>query len=141
MFPLFPLFTEKQQQDLNHFYYTCLKRVLFCLHWSDNFFAFVSNEISLEDRCLRYWDKYFAALAETTDGELIFEQANLNALREGWLRNENSIKGVFRSKRYVEHTSLLEKYSRWCASVASYESVPNYNLEEVMVLADFPDTF
>ncbi len=27
---MFPLFTDKQQQDLNHFYYTCLKRVLFC---------------------------------------------------------------------------------------------------------------
>jgi hypothetical protein len=96
LFPLFPLFTKKQQQDLNHFYYTCLKRVLFCLHWSDNFFAFASIEISLEDRCLKYWDKYFVALADTTDGELIFEEANLNALREGWLRKEYSIKGVFK---------------------------------------------
>lgn len=43
LFPLFPLFREKQQQELNHFYYTCLKRVLFCLHWSDNFFSFISN--------------------------------------------------------------------------------------------------
>jgi hypothetical protein len=50
----------------------------------------------LEDRCLKYWDKYFVALADTTDGELIFEEANLNALREGWLRKEYSIKGVFK---------------------------------------------
>jgi hypothetical protein len=53
MFPLFQLFTEKQHQDLNHFYFTCLNRLLFCLHWSDNFFSFADNEISLEDRSLR----------------------------------------------------------------------------------------
>ena len=47
LFPLSPLFSVKQQQDLSHFYYTCLERVMYCKQWSDSFFAFFSNEISL----------------------------------------------------------------------------------------------
>jgi len=41
MFPLFPLFSDKQQQELTHFYYTCWKRVLRCHHWSDLFFLYL----------------------------------------------------------------------------------------------------
>ena len=141
MFPLFPLFTTKQQQELNHFYYACLKRVFSCLQWSDNFFSFATNEISLEDRCLKYWNKYFLALAGTTDGELLLEEANLNVFRATWIQNESRIKGISKSKRFVEYTSLLEKCLYWCANVPPYDSIPNYNLEEIMVLADFPETF
>ena len=54
IFPFYPLFTARQQQDPNHFYYVCLKRVIFSSQWSDNFIAYVSNEKSLEDRCLTY---------------------------------------------------------------------------------------
>jgi hypothetical protein len=141
MFPLFPLFTDKQQQDLNHFYYTCLKRVLFSQHWSDYFFSFISNEISLEDRCRKYWDKYFIALSESTDGELFFEQANLNVFRESWINKDISVKGIFRSKRFVRYTSSLERIMRWCSNIPADESIPNYEFDEVMVLFDFPDTF
>ena len=54
LFPLYPLFTVKQQRDLNHYYYTTLRRVMFGLQWRPELFAFLSNEISLDDRCLRY---------------------------------------------------------------------------------------
>jgi hypothetical protein len=111
MFPLFPLFTDKQQQDLNHFYCTCLKRVLFCHHWSDYFFSFIFNEISLEDRCRKYWDKYLSALSESTDDELFFEQANLNIFREAWINKDSRVTGIFRSKRFVEYLLTIKNYA------------------------------
>ena len=111
------------------------------MQWSDNFFSFATNEISLEDRCLRYWNKYFLALAETMNGELLLEEVNLNVFRENWLQNESRIKGISKSKGFVEYTSLVEKCLYWCANVLPYNSIPNYNLEEIMVLADFPETF
>ena len=141
LFPLFPLFTDKQQQDLSHFYYTCLKRVMFCQHWNDQFFFFISNEISLEDRCRKYWDKYLIALADSTDGELLLEQANLNMYREAWISKEYKIQRLFLSKRFVRHTSLLERIIRWSSNTPSNESIPNYELDDILVLAEFPDTF
>ena len=41
---LFPLFTDKQQNELNDFYLTCLKRVLGCMHWQNNLFLYMYNE-------------------------------------------------------------------------------------------------
>ena len=57
------------------------------------------------------------------------EQANHRIFREAWLQKENSIKGVFRSKIFVEHTALLEKYFYWYINVALNESILNYNVE------------
>ncbi len=31
IYPIFPFLSKKQQDDLSHFYYYCLRRVLFCL--------------------------------------------------------------------------------------------------------------
>ena len=67
------------------------------------------NELTLEDRCLKYWNKYLIALSNSMDGKVSLEQANLDVFRETWLRKETSISGVFRSERYVNHTSLLAK--------------------------------
>jgi hypothetical protein len=141
LFPLFPLFTSKQQKDLNHFFYTCLKRVFRCRYWADHFFAYLSNEKSLDDRCLNYWNKFFLTMAESTDGELILEQACLNVHRETWLQKENRVTGVFRSKRFVEHSSILEKCLSWCSSITPQDSIPDYSIDEIMVLTDFPDSF
>ncbi|CAF3321965.1 unnamed protein product [Rotaria socialis] len=141
LFPFFPLFTVNQQQDLNEFYTRCLRRVMYCMHWNSYFFMYATNELSLEDRCKKYWERYWLALADTTDGLLIFEQGNLNVIRENWLRGESRINGIHRSKRYVEHTSLLEKCTSWCANIPSYDSNINYELEEVVTLYEFPETF
>jgi len=92
LFPIFPLFSEKQRNDLSHFYYTCLKRIYQNLEWTDSFFAFAMSEISFEDRCFRYWERYLNALSETTDGQLILEQANLNLHRTAWLNKQLQIK-------------------------------------------------
>ena len=86
------------------------------------------NELTLEDRCLKYWNKYLIALSNSMDGKMTLEQANLNVFRESWLRKETSISGMFRSKRYVHHTSLLAKYLSWYSGVASNESSINYGL-------------
>jgi hypothetical protein len=112
-----------------------------CHKWSAFFFSFISNEISLEDRCRKYWDKYLIALADTFDGELILEQANLNVIRDTWLRKEKKIKWIYRSKRFVEHIPLLERITRWCSNIPVDESIPNFEFDEVFVLANFPDTF
>ena len=75
------------------------------------------------------------------DGKIILVKANLNVFRETWLRKETSISGIFRSKRYVNHTSLLAKCLSWCCGVVSNESSSNYDLEEIIPLVKFPDTF
>jgi hypothetical protein len=61
---------------------------------------------------LRYWNKYLAALLESPNGESIFEQTNLNVFIEAWLQKENSIIGVYRSKRFVQYTTILERMRR-----------------------------
>ncbi|CAF1226271.1 unnamed protein product [Adineta steineri] len=48
--------------------YTCLKRVLFCLGWKDFLFVYLFEELSLDGRCYRYWNKYLCALADSIDG-------------------------------------------------------------------------
>jgi hypothetical protein len=65
---------------------------------------------------------------------------NFNIFRQVWLKEENSIKRVFRSKRFVEHSIALEKCLNWCTNVVPYELIPNFNVEEILVLADFPET-
>ena len=81
------------------------------------------------------------ALSKSLDGKVIVEQANLNVFRETWFRKETSISGVFRLKRYVNHTSLLAKCLSWCSGMVSNESSINYDLEEIITLVNFQDTF
>lgn len=141
LFPLFPMLTERQQTFLNHFYYTCLKRIYRCSLWSDHLFAFFTGEISLDDRCLRYWDTYIAGLTDSMDGNLLYEEAILNTHRETWLKYENNITGLYRSKRFVNHISILQKSLQWCSNNSTNESVPFLTPEEVLTLADFPESF
>ena len=106
LFILVPLLTRKQRRDLSHFYYTMLKRVLHCLQLSDILFAFILEEPSMEDRCLKYWDRYVLALSDSKYGELLLEQANFNRIRKAWLQKDFPIKVLHRSKRYTEHVSV-----------------------------------
>jgi hypothetical protein len=141
IFPIYPFFTDKQKNDLSHFYFTCLRRVMFCLHWNENFFAYAVDEISLEDRCSRYWNRYLVALADSIDGELLIEKSNLNEFRKAWQLGECTVKGLRKSKRFVEHISVLEKVVNWIASTPSSSSTPYYEMDEVLTLINFPDTF
>ena len=63
----------------------------------------------MEDRCLKYWDRYVLALSDSKDSELLLEQTNLNPYRKAWVQKEFPVKGLHRSKRYIEHVSVVEK--------------------------------
>ena len=141
IYPVFPLLTRIQQNDLSHFYYSSLRRCLYCLEWNDNFFSFVLDELSLEDRCASYWNRYLIFLADSLDGSLLFEHANLSVFRQCWLNKEFPIACLRRSKRFVPHQSLLEKIVRWISSVPLNSSVTHFDLEDLVVLQHFPESF
>ncbi|CAF1305368.1 unnamed protein product [Adineta ricciae] len=92
-------------------------------------------------KCKKYWEKYFIALSESKDGELLLEQANLNTFREMWRNKEMKITQIRVSKRFVEHVSVIEKVVRWCHETPMYSSLPDYDIEDISTLADFPETF
>ncbi|CAM4744803.1 unnamed protein product [Rotaria magnacalcarata] len=101
----------------------------------------ITNEPSLDDQCRKYWDKYLIALSESIDGELLLEQCNLNTFRANWVKKQFTITGIFHSKRYIEHTPLLERIIKWCLSIPPDESIPNYDIDEIMIVAEFSNTF
>ena len=121
IYPIYPLLSRNQQQDLSHFYYTSLRRVLYCIHWNENLVAFALDEKSLEDRCYSYWVRYLVALSDSIDGELLFEQANLNMFRQLWLDKRTSIKCLRASKRFIPHQSMIEKITNWLAELGKYK--------------------
>jgi hypothetical protein len=141
IYPIFPLLTRKQQNDLSHFYYSSLRRSLFCLEWNDIFFSFVLDELSLEDRCASYWNRYLISLSDSIDGYLILEQANQAFFRKCWLNKEFSISGLRRSKRFVPHQSLLEKIMLWISAVPLNSSVPHFEMNDLELLQLFPESF
>ncbi|CAF1576130.1 unnamed protein product [Rotaria magnacalcarata] len=100
-----------------------------------------ANEPSLDDQCRKYWDKYLIALSESIDGELLLEQCNLNTFRANWVKKQFTITGIFHSKRYIEHAPLLERIIKWCLSIPPDESIPNYDIDEIMIVAEFSNTF
>jgi hypothetical protein len=141
IYPIFPLLTDIQQYNLSHFYFTSFRRVINCLQWSEHFVAFALDEKSLEDRCVAYWEKFLLALADSTDGRLLLEKANLNVYRQNWIKGQFSIKCLRRSKRFVPHVSILERVVKWLASMPSNSSILAYERDEILLLEEFPDTF
>lgn len=141
LFPIYPLFTRRQQEDMSHLYYTCLKRLSFHLEWADPLYSFALNEISLEDRIASYWEKYWIALSNSVDGFLLLERTNWNAFRNMWRFNNYPIKCLHRSKRFVQNCSLLEKCTRWCADNATLDSIPIFREDEIECLCLFPEIF
>ena len=95
----------------------------------------------MEDRCLKYWDRYVLALSDFKDGELLLEQANLNQYRKAWLQKEFPVKGLHRSKRYIEHVSVVEKCLQWCSATRSDYSLINYDISDIKTLEEFAETF
>ncbi|CAF4194111.1 unnamed protein product, partial [Rotaria magnacalcarata] len=141
VYPIFPFLSVKQQSELSHFYFSSLGRIMFCLHWNENFFAFAMDEKSFEDRCAAYWERYLYALADSADGMLLFEKANLNVLRQSWINKDFSIKCLRKSKRFVSNESVIETVVNWLNSVPSLSSIPNYEVDEILLLEDFPESF
>jgi hypothetical protein len=54
LFGLFPLFTHTQRMELNHLYFTLLKRIYRCQYWNDFIFSLMYNERPLDDLCYTY---------------------------------------------------------------------------------------
>ena len=65
IYPIFPLLSRNQQQELSSFYFSSLRRTLSCLQWKENFFSFDLDELSLRDRCAAYWNRFLCALSDS----------------------------------------------------------------------------
>jgi hypothetical protein len=66
----------------------------------------------------------------------------VNEFQKSWLDEEFSIKCLRRSKRFIDNKSIIEKVVRWwLASIPSGSLVPSYNIEEVELLLNFPESF
>ena len=136
-----PLFSECQRNYLAHFYSTCLKRVLQDQSWSDELFEFVYYEVPLVNRCARYWNKYFKALAVSKDGELLLEQLILNQHRSEWLEGNIKVHGLRRSKRFINHETILEKCWSWHDENPLTDTITQFSLDDIELLKEFPETF
>jgi hypothetical protein len=122
LYAFHPFFTNLQRTNLNHFYYTSLKRVYHCLYWDDLFFAFAYSERSLDDLCYAYWTKYLKKLVKSLDGYLLLEQSCLNVFRAEWQEGRISIRALRRSRRFVPHFDVLGRILLWMSNHGSSDS-------------------
>ncbi|CAF5115880.1 unnamed protein product, partial [Rotaria magnacalcarata] len=83
-----------------------LSFVLPIFTWVYPIFPFLS--VKQQNCCAAYWERYLYALADSTDGMLLFEKANLNVLRQSWINKDFSIKCLRKSKRFVSNESVIE---------------------------------
>ena len=141
LFGIYPLFTEIQRIELNHLYFTLLKRVYRCQYWEDFIFSSIYDEKPLDDLCYAYWTKYTKALAKTKDGFLLIEQSSLNANRSKWQEGAGPVRCLHRSKRFVPHVDVLGQALRWMSQHGSSDSVVALDQEELVCFAMFPESF
>jgi hypothetical protein len=141
LFALYPLFTICQQSGFDHFYYTCLKRVLRCNYWEDFFFASAYDERTLGDRCYTYWEKYCKTLTKSLDGRQLVEQSLLNAHRTRWQEGDSRIRSLRRSKRFVPHLDVFALATRWMAWHGTGDSVVSLDKKEFLCFAEYPESF
>ena len=140
LFAIFPLFTGCQRDDLSHFYFTCMKRMLGASHWNDFIFSSMFEERSLENLCNKYWCRYRKALNNSVDGSLLFEQFAFNSFRNQWLDGESVVKWVYRSHRLVPHLSIVEQCLHWLEDSVE-NSIPHIDDDELKSLSLFPQSF
>jgi hypothetical protein len=138
LFGLYPLFTVTQRIELDHLYYTLLKRVYRCQYWDDFTFTFTYKEKELGDLCFKYWERYLMALSRTKDGFLLLEQVALKAHRSDWEEGARKIKCLCRSKRFVSHSDVLGRALWWMDTRGSSDSVVLRNEEELMCFVLLP---
>ncbi|CAF1271166.1 unnamed protein product [Rotaria magnacalcarata] len=141
LFGIIPLLTESQRTDLNHLYFTLLKRILHCQHWEDLIISSMYKEKPLEDHCYRYWEKYLKALSKTRDGYLLLEQSKLNTHRSIWQEDTKPIRCLRKSKRFVHHTDVFGQATQWMVAHGTTDSIIRYNDDEFTSFALFPDSF
>ena len=137
LFALYPLFTEVQQKNLNHLYFTLLKRISWCQCWNDITFAALFRERTLDDRCYAYWEKYMDKLTKHRDGYLLLEQSDANSHRSRWLEGGTRIACMYRSKRFVPHTDPLAKALFWMVLHGTSNSVIELSEDDLRSLTPF----
>ena len=141
LFSLYPLFTDVQQAELDHQYFTLLKRLYRCTSWDDLIFSSTYKEKALSDLCLQYWERYLKALSRTKDGFLLLEQATLNTHRSDWLENNQRVGCMHRSKRFVPHVDVLGQVMWWMAKHGPSDSVVLPDENDSLCFLLFPETF
>jgi hypothetical protein len=62
-------------------------------------------------------------------------------LKKAWHLGEHTVNGLRKVKCFVAHVSVLEKAVNIIASNPSSSSIPYYEMEEILALINFPDTF
>jgi hypothetical protein len=138
---LLPLMSTIQRANLNHLYYTSLKRVYRCSRWNDLFFAALFKERSLDDMCYSYWWKYLRAMANSKDGSLLLEQLCGNTHRMNWQEGHVRVRGMRRSKRFVAHSNVLGVVLEWMTAHGTADSVLVLEDDEFECFVMFPETF
>ncbi len=128
LFALVPLFTTRQQTDLSHAYYTCVKRVYRCLR-------------SLEMRCIRYWERYGKALSKLEDGQLLLEQLELCTHRQSCLNGHNWIWALRRNRRFINRDSVLGACLGFWTMNKMEDSIPVIIQDELDSFAIFSESY
>ena len=131
LFGIYPLFTDRQRDELSHYYFVCLKRCIGLSVWNDFYFSAAFNEKTLENHCYSYWKRYRIVLDRTTDGLLLYERLVHEWYRDRWLTHELVVSHIHRSKRIVKHTSILTSVNTWIEKndENSVHFIPHEDLE------------
>jgi hypothetical protein len=148
LFALYPLFTEVQRATLRHQYFVSLKRIFHCLQWEDFIFSALFQEPSLDYHAVKYWRKYLRTLGDSNDGVLLLAQQEVSYHRTAWLDFGVRVACLRRSRRFVQHSSIISKCLSWydestcTTNMGSHNaSTPYYTDEELDIFSLFPDTF
>ena len=109
--------------------------------WEDLLFAFLAKEISLDNRCTRYWSKYLKSLEGSVDGALLVEQLAVNTHRKEWLSGKYKVHCLRRFKRFIEHSTVLHKCLEWYEDNLLTDSIAHIPVDDIKLFEEFPGTF
>jgi hypothetical protein len=115
--------------------------VLYGQQWSDFLFASIFNEVSLENKYTRYWNKYLSALSESKGGERILEQLILNVYRKEWLDGSHIVHRLRRSKRFIEHETVVQKCFDCHGDNPLTDTIRQISADDIELWKAFPQTF
>ena len=80
------------------------------------------------------------ALSKSVDGNLLSEQMELTSHRTSWRDGGKRVQGLYRSKRFVCHESVLARILQWYGQHSGIISIPNVPDADFVALL-FHDSF
>jgi hypothetical protein len=137
---LFPLMTNRQQDELGHFYFSCRKRSEGNFLWNNILFAHLKEEQTFENMCHKYWGKFVKSIRGTKDELILQEQSCWDFYRNQWIDKQIRVRSLYRSKRITKYTPTVVKGVRWY-EMSDLDSTPYIPVEDMEVLASFPESF